>query len=399
MKKLFFATLVSVAALAAFSAPRKVVLIVQNHTSDVATLPMSAFADTLATRLSGNKLQVIVPDNVIGVQQNRTAVGETMPEVSVQEMGRMQNADGVIVASIQEVSGEDIEGTDFGLVGRKLRVRLSITLMDSATGATICGVDGVEFSKNYNTNQVKSNGTNLYERLLHGAATNLSAQLLAKMDSVEWEPKEVRALRVFFGCNVLGADVQIDGQSYGTCPAEFSVTPGSHSLLVSYPPYYYDFKRRVEFNQDGQTYKVVLQITPEGESQRDRAIAYELKLLELENARRNGDFEYEKKKKLLVVEIAERCGLFQKQMELANAMLDRYALSGEADDYVRKTIADGTAVYWKNSFGRIAITDGFADNVEFATPKTETGDLTSEQFVKPDIAQSLKDLLMNRVGQ
>ena len=34
--------------------PRRVALVVQNHTSDAPTLPMAAFADTLTSRLSGS---------------------------------------------------------------------------------------------------------------------------------------------------------------------------------------------------------------------------------------------------------------------------------------------------------------------------------------------------------
>ena len=167
---------------------------------------------------------------------------------------------------------------------------------------------------------------------------------------------------MFFGCNVLGADVQIDGLSYGTCPAQLALTPGVHNLLVSYPPYYYEFKRRAVFNQEGQTYKIVLQITKEGEKER-----------------RSG-------------------ALFDKQLALADAMLGRYKQSGATDDYVRKMIAEGTAVYWKNSFGRIAITDGFADNIQFATPVTKTGDVSVPP--KPDeIAQGLKALLMSGMGK
>lgn len=393
MKKILLAAWVVAVALTVIAAPRRVVLVVQNHTSDVSVLPMSAFADTLSSRLSGQTFRVINPNNVIGVNQNRTTDGEAMPEASAQELGRMMNADGVITAAIQEFTGEDI-----GTVGHKLKVRLALNLVDAATGDTICGVDGVEFSKNYTTAQVKADTATLYEGLMHGAAAKSAERLLAKVSTIDWEPSEVKLLNVFFGCNVLGADVQIDGQSYGTCPAQIALTPGSHSLVVSYPPYYYDFKRRAIFNQDGQTYKIVLQITPEGEVQRERAIEYEKKLLALNNARRDGDFEYEKEKRLLDVEIAERCGLFQKQMEFADSMLNRYDLSGETDDYVRKTIAEGTAVYWKNSFGRIAITDGFADNIAFATPEAKTGDLTASPS-SSDIGKSLQNLLMNRTAR
>lgn len=392
-------------------APRRVALVVQNHTSDAPTLPMAAFADTLTARLSGKTLRVVNPHNVVGVNQNRTARGETMPEASAQEIGRMLGADGVVTASIQEFTGEDIhfEGK---AVAHTLKVRLALNLADAATGETVCGVDGVELSKNYTAEKVKADTATLYEGLMHAAAAKGAEKLLAKVADSGWRPEAPKLLNVFFGSNVLGADVQIDGQSYGTCPAQIAISPGSHSLLISYPPYYYEFRRRAMFNQDGQTYKIVLPITPEGEEQRNRALEYEAKLaelnkaqLELEKMKDDNRVEYEKKKlslererKALEAEQKERCALFKKQLELADAMLDRYELSGEADDYVRKTVAKGMAVYWKNSFGRIAITDGSADNIEFATPATDAADLAVPPNPK-DIGEGLQKLLMKRIGR
>ena len=409
MKKLFVWSACALSMFAAFAAQRKVALVVQNHTSDAPTLPMAAFADTLSSRLSGDVLRVVNPHNVIGVNQNRTAKGEIMPEASAQEIARMTGADGVVTASIQEFTGEDI---GVPAVAHILKVRIALNLADAATGETVCGVDGVEFSKNYTSEKVKSDTATLYEGLMHAAAAKGAEKLLAKIAASGWEPGTVKTLNIFFGCNVLGADVQIDGQSYGTCPAQISVTPGSHNLLVSYPPYYYEFRRRAIFNQEGQTYKVVLQLTPGGEAQRNRGLEYETKLvelnksrLELEKMKNDNTVDYEKKKlslerekKSIESEQKERCELFKKQLDLADAMLERYSLSGEADDYVRKTIADGTAVYWKNSFGRIAITEGSTDNIEFATPSTDAGDLS----VPPsptEIAEGLKKLLSSRVGR
>ena len=409
MKKRLSLVVLSIVSLFAMAEPRRVALVVQNHTSDAPTLPMAAFADTLTSRLSGKTLRVINPHNVIGVDQNRTAAGEMMPEASAQEIGRMLNADGVVTASIQEFTGEDI---GVPAIAHSLKVRLALSLSDSATGETVCGVDGVEFSKNYTAEKVKSDTATLYEGLMHGAAAKAAERLLAKVADAGWEPGAVKLIDVFFGCNVLGADVQIDGQSYGTCPAQIALTPGSHSLLVSYPPYYFNFKRRAMFNQDGQTFKVVLELTPEGEEQRNRGLEYEMKLVELKKAqldlekmKNDNSVDYEKKKLSLSrernaveAEQSERCELFKKQLELADAMLDRYELSGEADDYVRKTIADGTSVYWKNSFGRIAITDGAADNIEFATPATDAGDLAVPPNPK-EIGEGLQKLLMKRIGR
>lgn len=411
MKRLFVLFAGVLAAFTAFAAPHKVALVVQNHTSDAPTLPMAAFADTLTSRLSGKAFRVVNPHNVIGVDQNRTAKGEIMPEASTQEIGRMTGAEGVITASIQEFTGRDIR-LEGKAVAHRLKVRLALNLADAATGETICGVDGFEDSKNYTAEDLKADTATLYEGLMHQAAAKAAEKLLAKVATIEWNPGAVKLLNVFFGCNVLGADIQVDGHSYGTCPAQIALTPGSHSLLVSYPPYYYNFTRRAMFNQEGQTFKVVLQLTPNGEEQRSRNLEYETKLvelkkaqLELEKTKNNDSVEYERKKlaierekRSIEAEQGERCELFKKQLELADAMLERYTMSGEADDYVRKTIADGTSIYWKNSFGRIAITEGAADNIEFATPSTDAADLAVPPNPK-EIGEGLQKLLMKRISR
>ena len=395
MKNLIFTVCAVFLAAVATAAPRKVALIVQNHCSGDIQPPMSALADTLAASLTAEGLSVVVPANSIGATQNASAAGETMPKASAKELGSILGVDGILTASVQEFTSESIGSP---VIAYALKTRLTLTLFDCATGGSVCATGMQQYSKNYTVQQIKEDNAALYEGFLHSSAEKCAAKFLARYAKADWEPTSARMVKVFFGCNVLGADIQIDGLSYGTCPAEISLTPGVHKLLVSYPPYYHEFRRDALFRSDGQTYKVVLQITPEGEKQRDRVLEYEKKLLELKNLSRSGDFEYEKKKKALETEQKERGELFQKQLELADAMLERYQLSGDADDYVRKTIAEGTAVYWKNSFGRIAITEGTADKIEFATPSTNAGDLS----VPPDpteIGGNLQKFLMKRGGK
>lgn len=379
----------------ATAAPRKVALVVQNHCSGNIQPPMTALADTLTANLTESGLSVVNPANQIGTTQNTTSSGEKMPAASAKELGNILGVDGVITASVQEFTSESI---GVPVVAYKLKTRITLTLFDCVSGGSVCGTGTQSYSKNYTVAQVKVDNATLYEGFLHASAEKCAAKFLSSYAKTDWKPATARMVKVFFGCNVLGADIQIDGLSYGTCPAEITVTPGVHKLLVSYPPYYQEFRRDALFRSDGQTYKIVLQITPEGEKQRKRVLEYEKKLLELKNLSRSGDLEYEKKKKALETEQKERGELFQKQLDLADAMLERYQLSGDADDYVRRTIAEGTAVYWKNSFGRIAITEGTADKIEFATPSTDAGDLS----VPPDpteIGDGLQKFLMKRGGK
>ena len=352
MRKCLALMLFVFSAVVACADPHRAVIVVQNHCTGNMCPPMSAFADTLVAELSGRAFRIVNPDNVIGVNQNRSAAGENRPDMSAVELARTLDADGVITASVQELKGDSIGVPP---AAYRVKVRISISLADATSGETICGVNNVDFGRNVSAELMKEDDLSIFETQIHDAAKKAAAKFLAKVNAIGWEGGGKAAkVKVFFGCNVLGADIQIDGLSYGTCPAEIEVTPGVHALEVSYSAqtnnWYHPYKRTVRFVRDAQTFAVVLQPTEEGAAARRKAMSDD-------------------------ADMRERNDVFAHQMKLAAAMLGRYKKSGEVDDYVRKTIADGTSVYWKNSFGRIVITDGKADNIEFTTPSTDTGDI------------------------
>lgn len=354
--------------------PYKVALIVQNHTSDAPTLPMSAFADTLTARLSGKMFRIVNPHNVIGTNQNRTAKGEEMPEASALNLlSHDPDLAGVITASIQEFTGEDEFEGDV-LMGHTLRVRLALNFMDS-TGGNVCGIDDVKDSRFYSAKKVKSDTATLYEGLMHQAAAKAATALLAKDKLKDWTPAKSNLIDVFFDCNVLGADVQVDGMSYGTTPAKLALTPGAHNLHISYPPYYFEYKRRAVFNQKGQRYNVVLQLAENGEAQRDRVLEYAKKLYELHALKKKDAFEYDKKKRMLDAEIAERAPLLKMRQEMLDAVIDRYIESGKTTDEVRIITAEGIAKYNGQSYQRIDITDGEMDGAGVSSPATGADDV------------------------
>ena len=318
MKTKLFAFISFAAALTALAAPRPVALVVQNHTSDMEALPMAAFADTLAAKLSGDTIRIVNPANAIGVNQNRTARGEAMPEASAKELGRLLGADGVLTASIQEFTSEDIGAP---AIAYKLKVRLALSLADSATGETICGVSDLSVSKNYTAEQVKSDTATLYEALMHKAAADAAQKLVAKIESSNWMSAQADIAHINFTCNIQGADIKIDGASMGTIPAMIKVPKGVHNLLVEYP-FCVTYATKAYFT-DGQTYNVVLQLDATG---RER---------------------------------------FKSEALFAET-IDRIRKTGETDDYVRRTLADGTAQYWKNS--AIKIEKGEVKDLKLAPP-------------------------------
>ena len=394
--------------------PLDALLVVQNHVSDDFQKPLADLGDRVSAALSGDILHIIDPNDAIGVNQNRGPWGEVMPDISATRLSGNLGAEALVTASVGEAS---VTGIGYPPVAQMVRMTLTLSAKRLPSGAALAAVTVTEQSPNLTLDVMAQNADAVYSELLGRLVSKASAQFLAKVAEVTVPDVTPEKVTVFFGCNVLGADVQIDGLSMGTCPGQFSVAPGVHNVLVSYPPYYLPFARQASFETDGQTYAVVLQITPEGEQQRLRVIDWERKRAELdvwkrdqdldfetrrgqagfdlEKARRELNFEFDRKRRQLDRELAEGSELFKKQLDLADAMVERYRLSGEADDYVRTTIADGTSLYWQNSYGRIAITDGSAENIEFATPSTDSGDLAVPPGPK-EISENLQKFLMKR---
>ncbi|MBR4188855.1 MAG: hypothetical protein IKQ55_02720 [Kiritimatiellae bacterium] len=394
--------------------PLDALLVVQNHVSDDFRKPLADLGDRVSAALSGDILHIIDPNDAIGANQNRAPWGEGMPDTSATRLAGNLGAEALVTASVGEAS---VSGIGYPPVAQMVRMTLTLSAKRLPSGAALAAVTVTEQSPNLTLDVMAQNADAVYSELLGRLVSKASAQFLAKVAAVTVPDVAPEKVTVFFGCNVLGADVQIDGLSMGTCPGQFSVAPGVHNVLVSYPPYYLPFARQAGFETDGQTYAVVLQITPEGEQQRLRAIDWERKRAELdvwkrdqdldfetrrgqagfdlEKARRELNFEFDRKRRQLDRELAEGSELFKKQLDLADAMVERYRLSGEADDYVRTTIADGTSLYWQNSYGRIAITDGSAENIEFATPSTDSGDLAVPPGPK-EISENLQKFLMKR---
>lgn len=188
MKKNLFAAILAICSAVASAAQYEVALVVQNHTSNTPVLPISQIADTLSKALSaGGVFSVILPENSIGVNQNRTAAGEQMPQKSAVEIGRTLGADGVVTASIQELTSEDIlyEGK---VISHRLQSRITLNLYDAAKGGTAC--EGATITNSFveTAEKVKSNAALYYERILHSAAEECSARLLANVKASNWKP-------------------------------------------------------------------------------------------------------------------------------------------------------------------------------------------------------------------
>lgn len=304
---------------------RRCVLVVQNHSVRTPDLPMAALADTLVTQLAGSGWTIVNPANIVGAHQNITAAGEAMPEASAKNLAQMLGSDGIITASVQDLSSTTIR-IDGKVSAYRFKAQVAIALADAATGATLCGEEVANVFRNVTARQVEDDTNELYERLLHEAAVKCVAGFSKKAAAIAWDQKPVEIARVNFTCNIQGADVKVDGVAMGTIPAMVSVPKGVHNLVVEYPfcqPY-----ATKAYLADGQTYNVVLQLDSVG---RER---------------------------------------FKSEALFAETV-DRIRKTGKTDDYVRRTLADGTAQYWKNS--GVNIEKGEVKDLQLAPPgATET---------------------------
>ena len=164
---------------------RKVALVVQNHAAPGANIPFMALTDALTAKLSGCRFQIVNPYNAIGVNLNRTAAGEKMPEVSAIEIARKLKADGAVTASVLEFLDSTI-GTPPIL--HQYSIRISLNLADAQTGATVCGETIKVKSSKYTNNQVDTNRQEYLGDLMYAAAEECAAKLEANPAVKGWTP-------------------------------------------------------------------------------------------------------------------------------------------------------------------------------------------------------------------
>lgn len=164
---------------------RTVALVVQNHTAQGAVIPFMALTDALTAKLSGRGFQVVNPYNEIGVNLNRTAVGEKMPEVSAMEIARRLKADGAVTASVLEFLDSTIGSPP---ILHQYSIRISLNLADAQTGAAVCGETIKVKSPKYTNNQVNANRQEYLGDLLYAAAEECAVRLEKNPAVNSWNP-------------------------------------------------------------------------------------------------------------------------------------------------------------------------------------------------------------------
>lgn len=300
------------ASAALYAAPVKTLLVVQNHASGDFNRPLSGLAARLSASLSGDLFNVIDPADAVGNAQNTKPQGESMPLSSATRLAENCGASALITASIDEVS---VEG--FGNPVRLQRLRATMTLQAKQLpdGETMKGVTVSVVGDKQQPVQFKNNADSLYAQLVSKLVVAAKQRFLDEAKTIVWTRSGVSPVEVAFACNYPGADISIDGVSYGTAgsagkaPLKVRITPGIHNLKVSYPNTI-DYSVKANFVA-GSTYLINLVENAEGRTLRKRDAYF-------------------------------------------SALMDRIAKSGATDDDVRLIKAKGYGAYLSASHTRIA---------------------------------------------
>lgn len=308
---IIFAISMLACAMRAQEEPIDALLIVQNHVSDEFQKPLSDLGDRLSGALSGGMFNIIDPNDVVGDDQNRGPWGEKMPLSSATRLAENLDAQALVTAAINEASV-----VNYGVPPKAKAVRMTLTISAKKLpkGATVASVTVTETSRKMTVGTLSQNEDVAYSELVGNLVAKASAQFLAKGRTVAWKDVALKTVEVAFGCNFPGADVSIDGVSYGTAgtigqaPLKVKVSDGLHNLRISYP-YTDPFEVRAKL-QEGTTFMVVLRENEEGRR-------------------------------------------IRKEDAHFDALIDRIYKSGATDDEVRLLRARGYGKYLESSYTRI----------------------------------------------
>lgn len=295
----------------AISEPIDAVLIVQNHASDEYQKPLSNLGDAISAELSQELFNIIDPNDVIGEQQNRGPWGENMPLSSATRLAENLEAQVLITAAVGETS---IISFGSPAKANAVKMRLTLSAKRIPKGANVASVTVTEVSRTFTPSMLSQDADSIYYDLVENLVAKASKEFLAKCEKVAWKDMKIKLIEVAFGCNFPGADVSIDGVSYGTAgtigeaPLKVKVSDGLHNVKISYP-YTTPFEVRAKL-QEGTTFMVVLRENEEGRK-------------------------------------------IRKEDKHFDALMDRIEKSGATDDQVRLLRARGYGEYLSSSYTRL----------------------------------------------
>ena len=304
---------VQVAPAVAAANRTRALLVVQQHGGTAETgLYLQQLGDWLASALGSSPFAVVNPHDVVGTTQNIGRWGEKMPEASAVELAAKIGTPVLLTASVTDARLRKVRGTDPGV-----QAVMEFTLSAKAVpgGEQLASVNATARSKKVSGEiAFNENAADYWSEVAKKGAYGAAPALCE-----EWEKGRggdagravATSVRAFFAANVPGANVRLDGVSYGTVgtePLAVAVTPGLHNLEIAYPGM--ESFRDVAMIQEGSSFVTVLRLTDEAA------------------ARAKGDAYFA-------------------------AILERANKSGLTDDMVREIVAKGYAQYLSQSHAQI----------------------------------------------
>jgi hypothetical protein len=281
----------------------KTALVVQNHVAGEYRPYMDGLADLLTAEFANRGYLVVNPANAVGSHQNDDPYGESMPDSAASRLAQTLGADYLVTASLRSVDSTSIGVPPRQITTLKLRMTLSITTGD---GFAFAGENLVVPSRQMTPTQLQTSLDGVVNDMLDAAAAECVTRFTDRIASRPAIPEpQADFVTVAFTCNFPGADVQVDGVSYGTLPLSLKAARGVHNLRVSYP-FCIPWDTTVNFQSDGQQVNVSLELSPEGYAR-------------------------------------------WKDRETVLTILQRIRDSGATDDYARRVLADGNAEFLRNS--------------------------------------------------
>lgn len=289
----------------------RALLVVQQHGGTAETgLYLQQLGDWLAMALGADSFSVVNPHDLIGTTQNVGPWGETMPEASAVDLAAKIGTPVLLTASVTDARVRTISGTDSGV-----QAVLEFTLSAKAVpgGDLLASVNAKARSKKRSgeiafRQNAASDWSDVAKQGAFGAAPALCK---AWREAGTPTPPAGAPVRAFFAANVPGANVRLDGVSYGTVgadPLAVLVTPGVHNLEISYPgmvPF-----KDLAMIQEGSSFVTVLAFT-------------------------------------------EASAAAAQEDAYFKALLERVEKSGLTDDLVRESVAKGYSQYLSASHAKI----------------------------------------------
>lgn len=324
MDRLLPAIVCTAVGLAAFADPVPALLVVQNHSSVKDAAVLSAMGDQFAAALGSDVFEIINPNDVICEELNIGPWGGKMPASSAVRLAESCDADILLTAAIVDCSQRNIGSP---AVASAFAVTWNVAAKRVPGGSTICSVTVPCQGRKHAAQTFAENFANIRDESLRASVATAAREFLAAAGGKNFAPAAADKVSVAFLANVAGADVKVDGISYGIAgistdsPLRVELTKGLHNLEVSYP-FMMPYKTTAKFAADS-TFAVNLHETPAGR---------ELRM---------GDAAFA-------------------------ATLDRMAKGGATDDEVRLVKAKGYAAFLKASSVKV---DGMPDKLTLVNGK------------------------------